>query len=146
MPLPWVSVGVEASIASGQDVKVSFGGPFASPIYTTTYRMHSLQPVLAVRIGDWVGPLRPWAMAGFGPYFIYQKVTSELNDADDPQHPPVVAADQSDAYGSLLYGVGLDIRFFDEGSVGLGLQYQQVYASPHSLKFAIPMARFTCHF
>ena len=144
--LPWLAVGGEFLYMFGGSLPITAGGPFVTPIYDTTYSIHGFQTVVSARIGDWIGPIRPYAMAGVGPYLLTQTVSSELNDPDDPDHPPVVAASRSDGYFSVLYGGGLDVKFFNEGSIGAGIFMQQAFIPGNDLKFVMPVLRFTYHF
>jgi hypothetical protein len=124
--MPWVAVGFEFSYFLREDLPVVAAGPFSAPIYKTRWWTTGMQPVAAVRLGDWIRGYRPWVMFGMGPYWVYQHVTAELLDPDDADHPPVQAANTVDVYKSLLYGLGLDVRWFDEGSVGVAYQWMNV--------------------
>ncbi len=143
---PWVSTGLEGSYAIENSVDITVGGPFLSRIYNTHYKLHGTQFALALRLGDWIGGIRPYVMAGAGPYLASEDVTAELNDPDDPDHPPIDAASVSNLYMSMIYGGGLDFRFFSAGSVGIGIQYQRVLRPNSNWQFLIPTARFDYHF
>jgi opacity protein-like surface antigen len=142
----WVAAGFEGSYEIEDEVAVKGGGPFEVPIYNTHFRTHGAQAVLAVRLGGWIYGVRPYVMAGLGPYMRSMAVTSELNDPDDADHPPVEAGSRTDTYASSLIGGGIDIQVMSSGSIGLAIQYQRAYAPGHGIQYVIPQAHFDYHF
>jgi hypothetical protein len=145
--LPGIALGVEGSVTIQRGVSITKSGPaYQVPIYDVEFRSHGAQIAPAIRLGGWLGNIRPYAMAGAGPYFLYQRLTAELLDRDDPNHPPVIAGETSNTYLSALWGGGLDINFFNEGTLGLAVQYQRVFMPGNNLQYFIPTARFNYHF
>jgi hypothetical protein len=143
----WIAAGIEGSATIQRDLIITQSGPaFQVPIYHVEYESHGEQVVPAIRIGGWMGNIRPYAMAGAGPYYLFQRVTAELLDPDDPDHPPVVAGETNNTYLSALWGGGIDFNFFNQGSVGLMVQYQRVFMPGNNLQYFIPTARFDYHF
>jgi hypothetical protein len=142
----WIGLGTEASYIVEDKIAINASGPFGESIYDTQYKTHSFQDVLSVRLGGWMGGIRPYVMAGVGPYVYTEGVTTDLTDPDDPNHTPLDAAGQTHVYASVLYGGGLDFKVLEEGSVGLGLQFQQAYMPGKDLMYVIPSARFAYHF
>ena len=93
-----------------------------------------------------MGNIRPYIMGGAGPYFLYERVTAELLDPDDPNHPPVIAGESNKTYLSALWGGGIDFNFLNQGSVGLAVQYQRVFRPGTNLQYFVPSVRFIYHF
>jgi len=143
----WLSAGLEGSVTTERAVLITQSGPaFRVPIYNVDYRSHGAQIAPAIRLGGWMGNLRPYAMAGAGPYYLHELVTAELLDPDDAQHPPVVAAQTDNTYLSALWGGGIDFKFHDQGSLGLAVQYQRVFMPGNNLQYFVPSMRFDYHF
>jgi hypothetical protein len=142
----WMAAGIEGSFMIQRNEVMTAGGPFAARIYNTDYSYNGAQVAPSLRFGGWIGGFRPYVMAGAGPYYLSQRVTSELNDPDDPEHPPIVAAQTTTTYLSAIWGGGIDFKFFSEGSIGLAVQYQRIFMPGNNLQFFIPTLRFDAHF
>src|ERR1019366_1763511 len=142
----WLAAGIEGSFTFQRSVKITSSGDFNVPIYHVDFVSHGGQIAPSIRFGAWMGNFRPYVMAGAGPYFLYQRVTAELLDPDDADHPPVIAGETSKTYLSSLWGGGVDFNFFHQGSVGLAVQYQRVFMPGNNLQYFIPNLRFTYHF
>lgn len=63
---PWIATGIEADYAFEYKIDIAEGGPFTAPIYATKYRAHGFQQVFALRLGDWMGNVRPYVMGESG--------------------------------------------------------------------------------
>lgn len=142
----WIGAGLEGSVMMQRSLTKLQTGAFDVPIYETEYKAHGEQIAASVRIGHWMGNFRPYGMVGAGPYFLTERVTADLIDPDDPDHSPLIAAERSDTYMSAIWGGGIDVNFFNEGSVGFALQYQRVFKPGNNLQFMIPSLRFDYHF
>lgn len=144
--IPWVALGLEASAAIQRNEPISAAGPFGVPLYKTDYSFQGFQIAPTARIGDWIGPIRPYGMIGVGPYFWHERLTAELNDPDDTDHPALVAAQNDHTYTSTIFGGGIDVKLFDAGSLGVALQYQRIFNPQHTLQFVIPTVHFDALF
>ena len=143
----WIALGIEGSVTTERSVKITQSGPaFQVPIYDVEFRSFGGQAAPAIRLGRWMGTFRPYVMAGAGPYYLHERLTAELLERDDPNHPPVVAAETNETYLSALWGGGVDIDFLHQGSVGLAVQYQRVFMPGNNLQYFVPSLHFDYHF
>jgi len=70
---PWLSAGLEASYALQHNMGFTFGGPFAAPIYETKYSVNSFEAIPSIRLGGWLGRIRPYILGGAGPMSLLRK-------------------------------------------------------------------------
>jgi hypothetical protein len=141
----WFSAGLVTLHGFERALNITSGGPFTSVIYDTKYRMHTTSAIPVLRVGPWIGPLRPYVAAGVGPYYVSETVTSELVDIDDPDHPPVKSASKDRFYVAAHASAGLDVRIFS-GILGVCFAEEKAFTPGSPTQFFIPTLTFSTEF
>lgn len=144
---PIVSVGVLGGFGLERAMNlVNQGSAIAAPIYAIDFTRQIYYASPVIKMGYWINRFRPYVLGGYGWYSVRERTQATLvfdpfNDASPGG--PFTTSDESNSYGGMLLGAGLDIHVGGNGLIGLEFRYHRIYKPGDNIILTSPGLRFS---
>jgi hypothetical protein len=138
---PWLSFGFDGGYGIKRNLRVDSPGIYAQRNFLAlSYSANIIHFAAPLNVGRSFGPVRAYALAGPGAYWLHERASISFADADDPQLKPLYIVNRDPVYFGLSVGVGLEWRV-ERGLFGLDFVYHKVYAGADRMDFVLPKLR-----